>query len=285
LNAAVIALDEAGLPEVIRLASELGLTTLADADRFGLALALGGGEVRMLELAAAYAAFANGGRRLEPVSILEVAAPDSQVIENYQPRSGPQVLDPRIAYLITDILSNNRARALSFGENSVLQIGRPAAAKTGTTTNFRDNWTVGYTPSLVAAAWVGNADNSEMRNLSGIDGAGPVWHDFMRLALKGKPEESFARPSGLEQAAVCALSGLLPTLYCPSTRREWFLAGTQPRQADGFFQPITLDRLTGQLAGAETPPERQETRVFMFLPPEAQQWRAPARRADFHPLA
>ncbi len=269
---AVITLAEVGLPEVIRLAGELGITTLADADRFGLALALGGGEVRMLDLATAYAAFANGGRRVQPASILQVTDPEGRVIESYQPRSGSQVLDPRIAYLITDILSDNRARALSFGENSVLQIGRPAGAKTGTTTNFRDNWTVGYTPSLVAAAWVGNADNSEMQSISGIDGAGPIWHDFMRQALKGKPEEPFNRPSGLEQAQVCALSGLLPTPYCPSTRQEWFISGTQPRQPDTLFQPFTLDGLTGQLAGPDTPPERQETRVFTVLPPEAQQW-------------
>ena len=89
-------------------------------------------------------------------------------------------LDPRVAYLITDILSDERARVPAFGQGNVLEIGRPAAAKTGTTTDWRDNWTLGYTPDLTVGVWVGNADNTPMKGVSGISGAGPIWHDFMR---------------------------------------------------------------------------------------------------------
>ncbi|MBI4769357.1 MAG: transglycosylase domain-containing protein, partial [Chloroflexi bacterium] len=269
---AVIALDRVGLAPVFRLAGTLGLTTLTDADRFGLAVALGGAEVRMLELAGAYATFANGGNRVVPVSVLEIRDAQGRVIESYRPPRPEQALDPRIAYLITDILNDNEARALSFGTHSVLQIGRPAAVKTGTTTNFRDNWAVGYTPSLVAAAWVGNADNSEMQNISGVQGAGPIWHEFMRRALQGKPVELFAPPPGVVRAVVCVPSGLLPTPDCLHTRNELFLEGTVPTRPDDLYRPFSIDLLTGLAATPDTPPERRATRVYLVLPPEAEEW-------------
>jgi len=280
---AVITLDHVGLSSMIRLAGRMGLTTLSDADRFGLALTLGGGEVRLLDLTAAYAAFANGGLRVEPAAILRVTDAGGRLIFDVGAgragtgpaptvRGGERVLDERVAYLISDILSDNEARAATFGFNSVLQIGRPAAVKTGTTTDYRDNWTVGYTPELVAGAWVGNADNSPMVNLSGVAGAGPIWHDFMRAALAGKPETLFVQPGGLLRAAVCMPSGLLPTLLCPRTRTELFLEGTIPSQLDTLYQAFKIDSRTGQFADANTPPEAVVDRVFLVLPSEAQEW-------------
>jgi membrane carboxypeptidase/penicillin-binding protein PbpC len=280
---AVITLDHVGLSSMIRLAGRMGLTTLSDADRFGLALTLGGGEVRLLDLTAAYAAFANGGLRVEPAAILRVTDASGRLIFGVGAgragtgpaptvRGGERVLDERVAYLISDILSDNEARAATFGFNSVLQIGRPAAVKTGTTTDYRDNWTVGYTPELVAGAWVGNADNSPMVNLSGVAGAGPIWHDFMRAALSGKPETPFVQPGGLMRAAVCVPSGLLPTLLCPRTRTELFLEGTIPSQLDTLYQAFKIDSRTGQLADANTPPEAVVDRVFLVLPSQAQEW-------------
>jgi penicillin-binding protein 1C len=271
---AVLTLDHVGLAPMIKLAGRMGLTTLSDADRFGLALTLGGGEVRLLDLTAAYAAFANGGRRVDPAAILQISDAHGRLIEQWHPPVGERVLDARVAYLITDILADNNARAATFGFNSILQIGRPAAVKTGTTTDYRDNWTVGYTPELVTGVWVGNADDSAMINLSGVAGAGPIWHEFMRLALAGKPETTFAsrEPPGLVRAEVCVPSGLLPTPACPTTRTELFLEGTVPTAPDTLYQTFRIDRRTGALADTNTPPESVESRVFLVWPPAARQW-------------
>ncbi len=270
---AVVALDHIGLDSLVRLVTRLGISTLTDTSRLDLSLTLGGGEVRLVELTAAYGALANGGFRVDPAYILEVRDRHGEVLYEWTPpaRENP-ILDPRVGYLITDILSDNEARIPSFGPASALNIGRPAAAKTGTTTDFRDNWTVGYTPNLVTGVWVGNADNSPMVEVSGISGAGPIWHEFMRRALLGQPELEFSVPEGLVRAEVCALSGLLPTEYCPKTRWEWFIAGTVPIESDTFFRPFTLDRRTGLLADETTPPEEREERVYLILPPEAQDW-------------
>ncbi len=271
---AVLTLDHIGLPTMIRLAGRLGLTTLSDADRFGLALALGGGEVRLLDLTGAFGAFANGGRRVEPAVILQISTAEGQTLERWTPTTGERVLDERVAFLVTDILSDNNARAATFGFNSILRIGRPAAVKTGTTTDYRDNWTVGYTPELVTGVWVGNADNSPMVDLSGVAGAGPIWHDFMRAALAGKPETAFTPPAGLTRVPVCVPSGQLPTALCPRTRTEWFLEGTEPTAPDELYQAFALDTRTGGLADANTPPEAVVTQVFLQLPPQAREWAA-----------
>ena len=269
---AVITLDHIGLPTLLGLAGRMGLTTLSDADRYGLALTLGGGEVRLLDLTAAYGALANGGTRVEPAAILKVQDAAGKVIEQWRPNPGARVVDERVAFLISDILSDNNARAPTFGFNSVLQIGRPAAVKTGTTTDYRDNWTLGYTPDLAAGVWVGNADDAPMGNLSGVSGAGPIWHDFMRAALAGKPESSFAQPAGLARAEVCVPSGLLPTGLCPRTRSEWFLNGTVPTQPDNLYQSFPLDTRTGGLAAPSTPVQFVISKTFLVLPPAARDW-------------
>ncbi|HML23087.1 MAG TPA: penicillin-binding protein 1C [Aggregatilinea sp.] len=270
---AVIALDHIGLDALVSLTTRLGITTLTDTSRFDLSLTLGGGEVRLLELTAAYAALANGGYRVNPVMILEVRDRDGNVLYEWKPTDQPsQVIDPRVTFLITDILSDNTARIPSFGAGSVLNIGRPAAAKTGTTTDFRDNWTVGYTPDLVTGVWVGNADNTPMVDVSGISGAGPIWNEFMRRVLQGTTETEFTVPEGVVQAEVCATSGLLPTDACPQTRWDWFIEGTEPTEPDNLYQTFTLDTRTGLLADDTTPPEDCEDRVYLVLPPEARDW-------------
>ena len=125
-------------------------------------------------------------------------------------------ISPQIAYLITSILSDDLARIPAFGEDSVLNLSRPAAAKTGTTTDFRDNWTLGYTPDLAVGVWAGNANNAPMYRVTGITGAGPIWHDFMEEALRGMPEKKFARPDGIVEKEICDASGLLPTDRLPA---------------------------------------------------------------------
>jgi membrane peptidoglycan carboxypeptidase len=269
---AVITLDHIGLPTLLALAGRMGLTTLSDADRYGLALTLGGGEVRLLDLTAAYGAFANGGRRVEPVAILKVQDSAGNVIEQWRASRGVRVVDERVAFLINDILSDNNARAPTFGFNSVLLIGQPAAVKTGTTTDYRDNWTLGYTPDLVAGVWVGNPNDTPMVNLSGVSGAGPIWHDFMRAALAGKPQSPFAQPAGLARAEVCVPSGLAPTAQCPRTRSEWFLDGATPTQPDNLYQVFQLDTRTGGLAAPGTPAQFVTSKVFLVLPPAARDW-------------
>jgi membrane carboxypeptidase/penicillin-binding protein PbpC len=270
---AVVALDHIGLDALVSLTTRLGISTLTDTSRLDLSLTLGGGEVRLLELTAAYGALANGGYRVDPVYILEVRDKDGNVLYEWKPpQYDKPVIDPRVAFLITDILSDNEARIPSFGPGSTLNIGRPAAAKTGTTTNFRDNWTIGYTPNLVVGVWAGNADNSPMIEVTGVSGAGPIWHEFMRQVLRGQPELAFAVPGGLVRAEVCAVSGLLPTRLCPKTRWEWFIEGTVPTTYDTFYQPFVLDKRTGLLADGTTPPEYREERVYLVLPPEARDW-------------
>jgi penicillin-binding protein 1C len=294
---AVKVLDQIGVETMTALARRMGITTFDDAPdenggegRYGLALTLGGGEVRLLELTAAYAAFANGGYRVEPISVLAVADANGNVLHRAREQGMEAVLSPQVAYLISHILSDERARAPTFGEGSVLRLAcpktpaglrqgsaqclgsRPAAVKTGTTTDWRDNWTIGYTPDLAVGVWVGNADNQPMERVSGVDGAGPIWHDFMELALLGQPQREFQRPAGLITVEICSLSGMLPTSDCPHTRSELFIAGTEPKLFDNWYQRFLIDSATGHLAGSDTPPERTESHVYIVLPPEAQEW-------------
>ena len=269
---AVKVLDHVGLEDMTALARRLGITTLDDSDRFGLALTLGGGEVRLLEMTAAYAAFANGGHKVEPLAILRVEDSQGHVLRKWRPETGKQVLDERVAYLITDILSDDTARIAGFGEGSVLKLSRPAAVKTGTTTDWRDNWTIGYTPELAVGVWVGNADNEPMRRVSGVAGAAPIWHDFMEEVLKGRPVQEFTEPEGLVRVEVCALSGKLPSPHCPHRKTELFIAGTEPREYCTLHRPVRIDVATGMLATENCPPEQVVERVYTFLPAEAVEW-------------
>lgn len=270
---AVIALEHVGIERMVQLAGSAGLQTLVGNTDVDLSITLGGGEVRLLDMAQAYSIFPNGGYRVEPTFILSVRTHDGQTLYEWQPpRLEQRVLDERIAYIITDILSDDEARIPSFGRNSVLNIGRPAAAKTGTTTDYRDNWVLGYTPNLVVGVWVGNADNTPMTDATGITGAGPIWHSFMRQVLLGQPQVDFTEPPGLLHTEVCALSGLLPTRACPLRVMETFLPGTVPTQEDNFYQVFTIDRDTGLLADENTPPERRIAQTFVVLPQEARDW-------------
>jgi 1A family penicillin-binding protein len=296
--AAVKVLDYVGIQRMTDLARSLGITTFDDVDRFGLAITLGGGEVRLLELTAAYGTFANGGHRLEPVTITRVEDSTGRVLKTWRAAPGPQVMDPRVAYLITDILSDNIARASAFGEASALHLTRPAAAKTGTTTDWRDNWTVGYTPDLAVGVWAGNADNEPMRHVTGVMGAAPIWHDVMEGLLKGRPVREFVEPPGMVRLEVCADSGLPPAASsqqsaisdqpshgeaslsavsgqlarCPRTITELFIEGTQPARSDDWHRFLTLDTRNGLLAGPGCSPQFTTRKLFTIYPAEAQDW-------------
>jgi 1A family penicillin-binding protein len=271
--AAVKVLQMVGLERMLDLANDLGIHSFKSVESYGLSLTLGGGEVRLLELTAAYAAFDNGGVRVDPYAVSRVTDQSGQVLYAHSaPEDQKPVVDPRVAWLITSILSDNAARASEFGENSVLRISHPAAVKTGTTTDWRDNWTVGYTPDLVTGVWTGNADSEPMIRVSGVSGAGPIWHDFMELALRGQPSRNFSMPEGIVQVTVCALSGMLPSPDCPHTRSEWFIKGTQPTQVDNWYVHQKIDVTTGKLANANTPAGQVVDRVMIQLPAEARAW-------------
>ncbi len=285
---AVLTLQHVGVNRLTSLAGALGLTTLQGGETYDLSLALGGGRVRLLELTAAYAAFANTGFRVSPQILLEVRSGRGDVLYAPPPAVQERVLDERLAWLISDILSDDQARSLGFDAHSVLEIGRPAAVKTGTTSNFHDNWTVGYTPQVVVGVWAGNPNYESMRNVTGMTGAAPIWHSFIRAALVGQPVLPFVRPAGLHRMQVCAVSGMLPSPACPYTRLEWFMEGTEPRQPDTLYVNQIIDRRTGMLAGDSTPPDQRQTLTALDLPPIAQAWaqRQGVRLAsEFAPLA
>ncbi|MEZ4644145.1 MAG: transglycosylase domain-containing protein [Chloroflexota bacterium] len=269
---AVLTLDAVGVEQAIDFAGELGIRTLGDPDEYDLSFALGGGPVRLLDLTAVYAAFANGGYQLTPNFILDVTDVAGEVVYTAVSPDPIRVMDERVAWLISDILSDDEARSLGFGRNSLLNIDRTAAVKTGTTNDFHDNWTVGYTPDLVVGVWVGNAGNEPMRDVTGLSGAGPIWHYFMRTVLAGEPDAVFPQPPGLVQTEVCALSGLLPSPDCPYRVTEWFLAGTEPQEVDTFYREVVVDSVTGQLATSSTPTAQQTVVLALDLPAVFQPW-------------
>jgi membrane carboxypeptidase/penicillin-binding protein PbpC len=238
---AVRTLDEIGIPAFLDAAQRFGLTTLTEAERYGLALTLGGAEVRLLDLTAAYAALGAGGAYAEPFAVTRVRAADGTVLYERRPPTTREATSAEYAYLLADILDDPDARIPGFGMTTPFELPFRAAAKTGTTTGFRDNWTVGFTSSFAAGVWVGNADGSPMRDVSGVDGAGPIWRDVMLAAAMVKEPGWLARPAGIVDADVCSPTGLLPGPDCLHRERELFVAGTVPltvetyyrRQADG----------------------------------------------------
>lgn len=237
--AAVKMLYLVGISRVLDFAEQLGYTTLSDRSRFGLSLVLGGGEVKLLEHANAYAAFANNGVQFPTAAILKVTDPTGKVLQEWTTPQGNQVVDADATHKISSVLSDNNARAYVFGaRNNFVLPGRPAAAKSGTTNNFHDAWTLGYTPSLVAGVWVGNNDNTEMKR--GADGsqiAAPIWQGFMTRALASSTIENFPSPP-------------------PSTATKPVLLGKD------YEARLKIDKSTGKLATEFTPPELIEERTF-----------------------
>jgi penicillin-binding protein 1C len=279
---AVRALQEQGLPQFLATAQKLGITTLTRPD-YGLSLALGAGEIPLIELTGAFAVFANGGVRMPPLAILKITDSAGAVIcDSAEPArpctrnlaaGGQLALSPVDAFLITDILSDNEARTPIFGSNSLLRLERPAAAKTGTTNDFRDVLTLGYTPQLATGVWVGNADNSPMVQISGITGAAPIWNEFMRTALANEPVIEFTPPPGVRLFEVCAETGTLPSEACPERRQRWFAEDRPPLPPEkDLYQIVRLDRASGRLATEFTPTASIEEKVFKIYPDRYRRW-------------
>lgn len=237
-----------GVRDSLRLAYDMGLTSLEPSDenlkRIGLSLTLGGGEVRLLELTQAFGVFATGGERFETVAILKVVDSKGKTLYEHKSSSGRRVMSPEITYLVSDILSDNEARKDVFGLRSYLVIsGKTVAAKTGTTDDKRDNWAMGYTPSVVVGTWVGNNDNSPMNPAlaSGVTGAAPIWNRIMREALASKPDEPFTRPSGIMELEIDAYGGGTPKDGNP-TRKERFVKGTEPTSQAPIYKDVKVSK-------------------------------------------
>jgi 1A family penicillin-binding protein len=183
----------AGMSDTLRLAKAMGISTLGTANQYGLTLVLGGGEVSLLDITSAYGVFANDGVRVAPVAVLKIEDVQGNVIEDNTRPQGIQVLPKSVAEEINDVLSDPVARA-PLGENDLFNFGgQDVAVKTGTTNDYRDAWTVGYTPNIAVGAWAGNNDNSSMvKRVSGFI-VGPMWSEFMRYAISKEPVEAFSR--------------------------------------------------------------------------------------------
>jgi membrane peptidoglycan carboxypeptidase len=293
---AVEALERAGIGNVIRLAQKLGIT---DLDRglqyYGLALTLGGGEVKLLDMTYAYATIANGStmigaprpkdlkkagfRDLDPVSILRIEDTNGAVLYDFKPAINPDLIGPdskKLSYLLWDIMSDPQARAAAFGLPSVLDLDnqRQAAVKTGTTNDYKDNWTLGFTTDFTVGVWVGNTDNSAMsKGVSGLTGAAPIWKNTMEYLHRSVPPRAFEQPEGLEESFVCLIDGLLSNGVCPAGR-ELFLPGTKPTRASTVVQKFPINRETQKLALPGTPPELVEEKLMYVFPPQAADWYA-----------
>lgn len=240
---AVDAIEFDGLQNVQNMAARLGLTSISSQplSKLGPSLALGSKEVSLLDLTDAYSAFANQGTRVAPVSVLEITTSQGQPIYKYDAAhpKGVQAMSPEVAFLMNSILSDKAARYHEFGAGNPLELDRPAAAKTGTSNSFIDNWTMGYTPHVAVGVWAGNSDNSAMDNgVIGITGAGPIWHDVTEYVSNyyHYPADDFMKPKDVHEGTVSALTGLLPQPGEP-TVTDWFIDGTMPTMQSQYTPP------------------------------------------------
>jgi membrane peptidoglycan carboxypeptidase len=267
--------DTPELDGLVGIAQRLGITSLTRND-YGMSLTLGGGEVPLIEMAGAYQVMANGGRRLPPVGILTIEDRAGNVIFEYNPPTGDQILRPEHAYLISNILSDNAARTPAFGPNSILNLPFPAASKTGTTNDFRDNWTMGYTNDVVVGVWVGNADNSPMINTSGLTGAAPIYAEFITFAterLSGGSPGPFPRPANIMERVICTISGAEPSRFCPNQRSEFFASDQPPAPtSDDLWKEVLLDTWTGLEASPFCSEFTEEELVINVRDPWAIRW-------------
>lgn len=277
-------LEQLGVGPVVRTARQMGLFSLArpEMERSAADL-LKEGQVELLELAQAYGVFANGGvmtgalsgaadtARPAPAFVLRVEDDQGRVLYDYQ-REERAVLSAALAFLMANMLSDEPARWETLGRSNVLEIGRPAGAMVGLADDGYDNWTVGFTPSLAVAAWVGGRTETPMQGIGALNGAAPLWNAVMRYAARDHPRIGWEPPPGVTQMDVCDPSGMLPTKYCPRVVREVFLQGTEPSNYDTLYHPFRVNRETGRLATLFTPVELVEERVYLVPPPEASEW-------------
>jgi len=271
---AVLTLDHVGVSALLKVLNDVGITSLGDSsnpNNYGLSLTLGAGEVYLLEWTNAFATIGNGGV-YRPTYGIERIEKNGQVIEGYpyEVPQGVQAIDPDHAFLIASILSDGEARIPAFGSESVLTTPYPAGAKTGTTNDFRDNWTMGFTSEIAVGVWVGNTDNSPMINVSGVTGAGPIWRGIMDAATQWYAPREFPRPNSVFRQTICPDDGTSPpSEFCTDhveLRDEWFSVKQQPPPPEqGIYRSARVDPFTGLIANQYCD-EYAVDRFFIVLP-------------------
>lgn len=271
--------DDPNTPQkdgMVGMAERLGITSFTRPD-YGLALTLGGGDVSLLDMTSAFSVFANYGKKVPPVSILKIVDFQGNVVYEYQPPQPEQVIRAEHAFLISSILSDNEARSWMFGRNSLLNLPFQVAAKTGTTNDFRDNWTMGYTPDLATGVWVGNADYTPMVNTTGLTGAAPIWSSFMTFAVpyvSNNAPTPFIIPPGIVEMVVCANSGAEASNSCRGGQRSEFFASDQPPlpKSQDLLRDTNIDTWTGLIAGDACPDFANDETVMNVSDKWARQW-------------
>lgn len=231
---AVKVLASYGVLKMIEQGQKMGINSWQDPSKYGLSLTLGGGGVKGIELAQVYSTIANYGSHVELLPILEVKDYRGRILErNEVKQSAEKAVDPRIAFMLIDILKDNIARSPEFGLNSSLVIKNhpEVAVKTGTSNDLRDNWTVGFNQDFLVLTWVGNNDNSPMSRIaSGITGAAPIWNKILSSLLSDRASVDWSPPNGVNKINICTLTGTLPCNSCP-TKQEWFLDENRPQKS------------------------------------------------------
>ncbi len=269
---AVRVLEVLGADWLLSRLQKLGMSNLnKPATYYGLGLTLGNGEVSLAQLTNAYRALANGGNYSPIKTRLDEAG------LSVLPFQGESVFSPQIAFLLADILSDPQARAPAFGLGGPLRLPFPCAAKTGTSKDYRDNWTVGYTSQYTVGVWVGNFDGQPMHKSSGISGAAPLFRDIMLTLHAPSDPAPFIIPPNLIKVAVCQKSGKLPGVHCSQQLEEWFIKGTAPTSVCDVHRAYLIDLRNEQLATRQTPQEQVEERVFEIWPEEYASWMAANR--------
>ncbi len=285
-GAAMRTLESVGLEDVRRTAEHMGIDLRAQADG-PAAAGEAAWQASLLDLATAYGIVANGGtmvgraesvdsagraeQDLVPALVLRVEDADRRVLYRYQPAQ-KQVLSAQLAFLMADVLSDESARWPSLGRSNLLEINRPAGAAQGSAGEGQGHWTVGFTPLRVVGVWMGAAGHESLVSIGAHNGSSSIWNSVMRYAVADLPPEGWQVPPGVGEMQVCEPSGLLPTQYCPQLVQEYFVHGTEPTDYDGLFQPFRINKETGKLATLFTPLDQVEERIYLILPPEAQEW-------------
>src|SRR3989339_1781014 len=275
---AVKLLSLIGLRDMLQTAYDMGLETLAptteNMKRFGLSVTLGGGEVRLFDLVRSYSVFANGGERVTPISILKVEKNGKTIFETREPQK-KRVLTEEVAFLINHVLYDNNARLLTFGPNSYLNMsGRPIAVKTGTTNDKRDNWTIGWSTGAVVGVWVGNNDNSAMKEVaSGVTGASPIWRKIMLKTWEKYKGSEFSVPTGVEARQVDTVSGY-PEHDGYLARADYFIRGTIPTEPDPIHTKVKVCRADENRLATEVDVARGEynEKEYYVLANESSAW-------------
>lgn len=263
---AVEVMEDVEVENAIEFSERLGITTLLSPSNYGLSFVLGAPEVPLTEMTSVYGVFASGGELAERTTIIKIQDKNGRDVFEQKPNL-KRVLGRGVSFQISSILSDNAARQPTFGNS--LTISRPAAVKTGTTEEYRDALTIGYTPQIVVGVWIGNNDNTPMDSVAGSLGAAPIWRLVIEKFLQGKPVEQFVKPSNVDQQEVCRENGLRALAATSSAYMEYFLPGTVPRgicsgseNQDDTDQPTPTDTPTPTSQPTEaSQPTAQPTQI------------------------